>query len=91
METTEPARIGRATVHFFPIPSKRTTRMEWAIIFWLFVVVLLASGGLYLYYGYTAPVKTQETADWVYYGKLYLGTAALVLATRWAVRRWFDV
>ena len=73
---------------FWP-PSKPPTRMEWAIVFWLAIAVLLFMGGLYLYFGLTA-ANGVEAGTWVDRGLLFLGTAAGAVLMRWAVRWWVN-
>jgi len=63
--------------------------MEWAVIFWLFMVALVVSGGLYVYFGLTAPA--QETGgEMIQRGCLHLGAAVGALLVRWAVRWWVN-
>lgn len=65
--------------------------MEWAVIFWLMIVALVILGGLYLYFGLTAPSGEQDwPAVWVRRGLLFLGTAAGAVLIRWAARWWMN-
>ncbi len=71
---------------FWP-PSKPPTRMEWAIVFWLMIAVLVVLGGLYLYFGLAA-AGDAPAETWVYRGLLFLGAAGGAVLVRRLVRWW---
>jgi hypothetical protein len=70
-------------------PFRRTTPAEWAVLFWLIFIALLAVGGMRLYAGLTAtPEEAAQAAEDLRWGLTFLGTAAGTLIVRWAARRW---
>jgi len=72
-------------------PIKPPTRMEWAVIFWLMIVVLVIAGSLYLYFGISPPADMEDASGTlIRRGLLFVGTAIGAILLRWAARRWIN-